>query len=153
MSVRQHTASSSSFYCSWCYCCWQHSFCCCSKFSPCFIGKAQIRRRQECDNKSSIANSNSKTWQQSCEYVLSLHASMQATGNSNFYAGLGYLGAAMATSISLWLQFFTLLSYIVFLKVCSHQPAGLSSSQMTGTELYCLLYIRHVGCAKATSWA
>ncbi len=34
------------------------------------------------------------------------------------YAGLGYLGAAMATSISLWLQFFTLLIYIVFLKVC-----------------------------------
>ena len=62
-------------------------------------------------------------------------ATMQATGNSNCYAGLGYLGAAMATSISLWLQFFTLLSYIVFLKVYSHQPAGLSSSQMTGTEL------------------
>ena len=33
-------------------------------------------------------------------------------------AGLGYLGAAVATSISLWLQFITLLIYIVFFKVC-----------------------------------
>jgi len=37
--------------------------------------------------------------------------------HDSVYAGLGYLGAAMATSISLWLQFFTLLIYIVFLKV------------------------------------
>ena len=33
--------------------------------------------------------------------------------------GLGYLGAALATCISLWLQFFTLLVYIVYLKVSS----------------------------------
>ena len=35
------------------------------------------------------------------------------------FAGLGYLGAALATCISLWLQFFTLLVYIVYYKVSS----------------------------------
>ena len=33
-------------------------------------------------------------------------------------AGLGYLGAALATAISFWLQFLTLLVYILFIKVC-----------------------------------
>lgn len=32
-------------------------------------------------------------------------------------AGMGYLGAALATAISFWLQFLTLLVYILFLKV------------------------------------
>ena len=33
------------------------------------------------------------------------------------FADLGYLGAALGTAISFWLQFLTLLCYIVFLKV------------------------------------
>ena len=58
----------------------------------------------------------------------------------NCYAGLGYCGAAMATAVSFWLQFLTLLVYILFLKVCAEPDSTLSATSNAvsckqGTEI------------------
>ena len=50
-----------------------------------------------------------------------VHDAYKVTG----LADLGYLGAALAISVSFWLQFFTLLLYILFLKV--HPSSNQSS--------------------------
>ena len=57
-----------------------------------------------------------------CICILNLQGLEAVLVTASCGAGLGYLGAALATAISFWLQFLTLLIYILFLKVCTPRP-------------------------------